>query len=345
LTAFKKFLKQLIHKLQKCCWPVAVKSRFLTRAYYCFFDRGFAYEQQALLKAKQTYYAKEGIQNGTSSLLRRNIHRLEKGLIMEPRRDVFALEYIQETVEVYAAASKVKDFSSSELSWAFSVLTAYFEAIKLPDSTVKKARETFLSVESLEHDNFKPYCSESRVNHDVSFDSFFALSQARRSTRWFLDEPVESEKLTKIVSVASQAPSACNRQPFEFIVVEGDSFRKKVAKLPGGTVGFSDNIPCLIAVVGDQSYYPMDRDRHVIYIDSGLASMQLMLAAETLGLSTCAINWPELEKLDEKVSKLLKLPQYKRVVMFIAVGYAKPSGGIPFSEKKSAEHLIKYIKE
>lgn len=345
MTAFKKLIKLLIHKLQKCCWPVAVKSRLLTRVYYCFFDRAFAYEQQALLKAKLTYFAKEGIQNGTSSLLRRNIHRLEKGLIMEPRRDVFALDYIQETVDVYVAANTVEGFSSSELSWAFSVLTAYFNVIKLPNSIVKTARETFLSVESLGHDNFKPYYSESRASHDVSFDSLLALSQARRSTRWFLDKPVEVEKLEKVVSVASQAPSACNRQPFEFWVVEGESFRKKIAKLPGGTVGFSDNIPCLIAVVGDQSYYPMDRDRHVIYIDSGLASMQLMLAAETLGLSTCAINWPELAKLDEKVSRLFKLPQYKRVVMFIAIGYAKPSGGIPYSEKKSADQLIRIIKE
>lgn len=345
MIAFKKLIKQLIHKLQKCCWPVAVKSRFLTRVYYCFFDRAFAYEQQALLKAKLSYFAKKGIQNGSSSLLRRNIHRLEKGLIMEPRRDVFALDYIQETVDVYAKASKVKDFSINELTWAFSVLKAYFDSINLPNDTVKKAQQTFLSVEPLGKDSSKPYISDSRESHDVSFDSLFALSQARRSTRWFLDKPVELEKLEKIVSVASQAPSACNRQPFEFMVVEGDSFRKKIAKLPGGTVGFSDNIPCLIAVVGDQSYYPMDRDRHVIYIDSGLASMQLMLAAETLGLSTCAINWPELAKLDEKVSRLFKLPQYKRVVMFIAIGYAKPLGGIPYSEKKSADQLIRIIKE
>ncbi|WP_372767941.1 nitroreductase family protein [Pseudoalteromonas sp.] len=345
MIAFKKFIKKLIHNAQKCCWPVAVQSRFLTRLYYCFFDRSFGYEQQALLKAKLAYFRNGGVQEKSSSLLRRNIHRLEKGLIMEPRRDLFALDYIQETVETFVKASKSEGFSTSELNWAFSVLTAYFNAIKLSNSIVKKAQKIFLSVESLERDNCKPYCSESRVNHDVSYDSLLALSKARRSTRWFLDKSVEAEKLEKVVSVASQAPSACNRQPFEFVVVEGESFRKKVAKLPGGTVGFSDNIPCLIAVVGDQSYYPMDRDRHVIYIDSGLASMQFMLAAETLGLSTCAINWPELEKLDEQVSKLLKLPQYKRIVMFIALGYAKPKGGIPFSDKKTAEQLIYYVKE
>ncbi|MDE3271225.1 nitroreductase family protein [Pseudoalteromonas sp. G4] len=345
MIQLKKFVKHFIIEGQKLIWPLAAKSRFFCRVYYCFFDRSFGYEQQALIKAKLAYFAKEGIQNGTSSLLRRNIHRLEKGLIMEPRRDFFALDYILETVDVYLLASESADFSKTELDWAYSVLIEYFEAVKTTHKEVLQAKQRFDSISPRVDISSKPYSSESRKTHNIDFESFSNLTQARRSTRWFLNKPVESEKLEKIVSVASQAPSACNRQPFEFMVVEGDSFRKKVAKLPGGTVGFSDNIPCLIAVVGDQSYYPTDRDRHVIYIDSGLASMQLMLAAETLGLSTCAINWPELEKLDEKVSKLLKLPQYKRVVMFIAIGYAKPSGGIPFSEKKSAQQLMNFIKE
>ncbi|XQF91266.1 nitroreductase family protein [Pseudoalteromonas espejiana] len=100
-----------------------------------------------------------------------------------------------------------------------------------------------------------------------------------------------------------------------------------------GTAGFSGNIPCLIAVVGDLSYYPEARDRHVIYIDGALASMQFMLAVETLGLASCPINWPELHTLDYKVSQLLEIPQYKRVVMFMAVGYPDESGQIAYSEK------------
>jgi hypothetical protein len=55
----------------------------------------------------------------------------------------------------------------------------------------------------------------------------------------------------------------------------------EVAATAMGTAGFSNNIPALIAVVGDLSAYPAERDRHVIYIDGGLATMQLMLAFET----------------------------------------------------------------
>lgn len=330
---------------QKVLWPIAAKNGLLSRIYYCFFDRSFSYEQQALLNAKLAYASQSGVQSQSSALLRRNIHRLEKGLIMQPRRDVFATDYIIETVQAYCRANHQEEFSSSELDWAFSVLTEYFSVVDKGQKNIAYAKAQFDGVDKRTESLLKPYESEQRTPHNVEFESLLQLTKARRSTRWFLDKPVASHIIEKVVSVATQAPSACNRQPFEFIVVDNDDLRKRVAKIPGGTTGFAENIPCLIAVVGDLSCYPMDRDRHVIYIDSGLASMQLMLAAETLGLSSCAINWPELEKLDRKVSKLLHLPQYKRVVMFIALGYAQPSGGIPYSDKKSPQQLIKYIKE
>jgi len=71
--------------------------------------------------------------------------------------------------------------------------------------------------------------------------------------------------------------------------------------------------------------------------------MQFMLALETLDLASCPINWPELHTLDKRVSKLLGLPEYKRVVMFIAVGYPDDSGYIAYSEKKLPEDVIKRL--
>jgi nitroreductase len=110
-----------------------------------------------------------------------------------------------------------------------------------------------------------------------------------------------------------------------------------------GTKGFADNVPCTIVVSGDLSYYPTERDRHLIYIDSALAGMQLMLALETLGLSSCPINWPDLEDKEIKISNLLNLPQTIRPTMLIAVGYGANEGKIPYSQKKSANQLINYI--
>ena len=97
-----------------------------------------------------------------------------------------------------------------------------------------------------------------------------------------------------------------------------------------------EGIPCTMAIIGDLSAYPRERDRHLIYVDGSLAAMQLMLAFETLGLSTCPINWPDIESAEKKIANLLKLKVYERPIMLLSVGYAQDQGGIAFSQKKKA---------
>lgn len=58
----------------------------------------FNREQYAVLKGRSRYYTNISKDRKTSVELRRNIHRLEKGIIMQPRRDVFARDYIGETI-------------------------------------------------------------------------------------------------------------------------------------------------------------------------------------------------------------------------------------------------------
>src|SRR5690606_11809839 len=116
-----------------------------------------------------------------------------------------------------------------------------------------------------------------------------------------------------------------------------------IAKCAGGTNGFAENLPAMITIVGDLSAYPYERDRHLIYIDGSLAAMQLMLALETLGLSTCSINWPEVDSNERKLRKLIKLKDYERVIMLLAVGYADAGGGVPYSQKKENKLVLENI--
>jgi nitroreductase len=142
------------------------------------------------------------------------------------------------------------------------------------------------------------------------------------------------ELIQKTIDAALSAPSACNRQPFRFIVSNIPERASEIAKCAGGTTGYAENVPAIIVVVGDLSAYPKEQDRHLIYIDSSLASMQLMLAAEALGLATCPINWPDIDKAEKRIQRILNLPTHERVVMLISIGYGDPEGGIAYSQKK-----------
>lgn len=340
---FINIIKWLIDFYQSAVLPICSRSGFAASFYFTFFSRDFYYEHKAILKAKLAYSKNKGVHGKSSALLRRNIHRLEKGLIMRPRRNIFALDYLLETVQVYKSANEVEGFSEIELEWAKSVLNEYFTVVDCTHPKIAYAYEFYQGIKTVVGDNHSiklPYIQANKAKHHISYEQLMKLCSARRSTRWFKPQSVEDDKINKAAAIALQAPSACNRQPYEFYVIKSQPLLSRLVDLPGGTAGFSGNIPCLIAVVGDLSYYPEARDRHVIYIDGALASMQFMLAVETLGLASCPINWPELHTLDYKVSQLLEIPQYKRVVMFMAVGYPDESGQIAYSEKKSFESTV-----
>ena len=319
---------------------------FLASLYFALFSRQFYGEHLAVLRGRRKYY-KDLKKGGRSSpLLRRNTHRLEKGLIMRPRRPVFAEGFILETVQAFDRACETPNYSAQELCWAADVLGEYFSVVS-DTAVIRNAREVFTGAGDIKiehHDTgqvqSKPYLRSESPDLSVNFEDLQKLFRRRRSVRWFLPEPVPIELIYKAIDAAAQAPSACNRQPFRFIVATEPEWVSKIADCPGGAAGFSEQLPAILVVVGDLSSYPFERDRHLIYIDASLANMQLMLAAETLGLATCPINWPDMDSAEKRIGELIDLPAYERVVMLMAIGYGDPDGGVPYSQKKQRDSLV-----
>lgn len=341
----KLIIKQQIRKFKLMLSRLCALSPFTSSLYYTFFSASFRREQHAVLKGRLAYQQSLSAQVSSSILLRRNIHRLEKGLIMQPRRAVFAEDYILETVVEFCHKVTVLDLA--ELKWAFAVLSEYFSIVG-SKPLIDQAKQQFNAVSRVAEERLEqlslpasvPYTYEHLPTAGVGYDALLQLFKRRRSVRWFLPRLVEPSLVQQAIEAASLAPSACNRQPYYFVHLDDPQTAAEVADFAMGTTGFSGNIPSLLVVVGDLSAYPEERDRHVIYIDAALASMQLMLALDTLGLASCPINWPDIESREQKMAKRLQLQSYQRPVMLIAYGYADPNGGIAYSQKKSAELLL-----
>ena len=340
----------IIDVLARCqYWLLRVFSvhPWLSSVYYLF-SRRFGREHQAVLKGRLAFVEGQGLIGDSHTLLRRNIHRIEKGLIMRPRKPVFALDYIEPTVDAFAVALANPDHNSQELRWACDVLKAYFKAVDSEHPKVlREVKPRFLALCGQVKDSQGldvPYPFADKVDAGISIAQFEQLCIQRRSVRWFSDKSVDMSLIEQAVACSSLAPSACNRQPYHFYVANDKTMAQKLVSIPMGTKGFAQNVPCTIVVCADLACYPTERDRHLIYIDSALAAMQLMLALETLGLSTCPINWPDIEPLERQMAKTLDLPATVRPVMLIALGFALAQGQIPFSQKKSPQQLIKVVK-
>ncbi len=323
---------------------VSCKSDWLSAAYYFLGSRSFRREQRSVLAGLVEYEKRVHSPNQSSSLLRRNIHGLEKGLLMRPRRDVFATDYILDTVLCYEKVYKNGE-STSEVSWAHDVLKEYFEIVR-PHPVVDKARELFESVPSPHAstgNNKTPYVRDLDQPTPVDFSALQSLSMRRRSVRWFEQRPVSRDEIDKAVSLAGQSPSACNRQPFCFLICDTSKDAATVAAMAMGTAGYSENIPALIVVVGRLCDYFSERDRHLIYIDASLAVMSLVYALETLGIGSVCINWPDIDERERKIQETLNLRPYERVIMLLGIGYPARDGKVAYSEKKPLEQLRSYI--
>lgn len=310
----------------------------------------FNREQYAVLRGQRNYYRNLKKLRTSHTELRRNVHRLEKGMIMRPRRPVYALDYIIETIEFYETAVQRHEcnhpnIDTGELEWAHDVISQYFCMVDGSNSVVTAAKARFeatLSFYNPGQSQKVPYKRLHVSKAKVQYKDLLELSRQRRSTRWFLDQPVPRGLIDNALLVARQSPTACNRLPYEYRIFDDPALVAKVASIPFGAAGYSQQIPTVIVVVGRLGHYFSARDRHIIYVDSSLASMAFMLALETQGLASSVINWPDFEPLEHKMQKTLNLDYDERVIMLMAVGYPDPEGIIPWSQKKPVEELRRY---
>ena len=337
-------IRKVLDTLSYAAFRIFSQFELVSSLYYLLFSGAFRREHRGVIYGRLKYIEELNNSQKTSYLLRRNIHMLEKGLLMRPQRDIFALDYIEATVACYEHSLLEGDagLDVKELQWANDVLTEYF-SIVASHPIIEKTKERFESLSpQLSDSHCIPYKRDFNQRPIFSYDQFLALTQWRKSVRWYLQEPVPRDLIDRAIYAAAFSPSACNRQPFEFRIFDEPSLVQEIASIPMGTRGFSQNFPVIIVVVGKLRSYFNERDRHLIYIDAALAAMSFMLALETLGLSSCPINWPDIKGYEKKMSVKLNLEPDERPVMLISVGYPDPEGMVAYSQKKSLDVIRSY---
>lgn len=339
-------VKSFARTLDDAAARLCAKTRLTASTYYLL--RGtFSREHQAVLAGRSAYKRSLRDPALNTSLLRRNIHRIEKGLLMRPRRVPFGLGYIEETVSAYSEAARAKT-ETRELVWARDVLNEYMR-ITPPAPLVDRLRAI---VEQLSEDVTArvecsqepqvPYHRAVRDSPSIDLEAFAALTRYRRSVRWYLPTKVPREAIVDAITAAGMAPTACNRMPYQFRVFDDAEIVNELIQLPMGTTGFHQQVPAVAVVIGRQRNYPNERDRHLIYVDGSLAAMSFVFALEVQGIGSCCINWPDIEDRERRMAKLLNLDSDERPVMLISFGYPDPDGMVARSTKKAASTICRF---
>lgn len=157
---------------------------------------------------------------------------------------------------------------------------------------------------------------------------FLKLVNTRESTRVYLDKKVERENLEKCIEAARLAPSACNSQPWRFIVVdEGnmvESIRKTIYDPLIKMNKFALEAPAFIVAVFEKPNITskiggMIKGKDFTILDVGMACEHICLEATEQGLGTCMIGWFK----EKEIKTLLNIPKDKTIALVISIGYPK----------------------
>lgn len=172
--------------------------------------------------------------------------------------------------------------------------------------------------------------------------SFNDLVNARYSCRNYnRNKVVERVLLVKIIEMARLAPSACNRQPWTFIIVDDQceaSCRKCV--IDSYNRPWAETAPAFIIACGDHSQAwvrPADSKDHTD-VDLSIAIEHICLAATDAGLGTCWVCNFDAEIL----SQGLNIPQNYEPIAIIPIGYPADDTTIPTKNRKEIEDIIKW---
>lgn len=157
---------------------------------------------------------------------------------------------------------------------------------------------------------------------------FIELVKKRQSTRSYSAKPVEKIKIERCLEAGRLAPSACNAQPWSFIMIDDQELKNKVADLTADRLlplnHFTKQAPVHIVIVVEKANLTSNlgsalKDKLFPWIDIGIAAEHICLQAVSEGLGTCILGWFK----EKKVKKLLNVPEKKRVGLIITLGYPK----------------------
>jgi nitroreductase len=157
----------------------------------------------------------------------------------------------------------------------------------------------------------------------------------RKSIRQYTEEPVSDEDIKKLLISAMQAPSAHNRQPWEFVVVRNRETLDKLSKVSTGAWMLTQAPLCISVLMRDT-----DLEVDMRQQDMGAVVQSILLEAVNLGLGAC---WIGAYPIQERMVQIDEILQLKGLTPFanISIGHPKKIEEVKARYDESRVHYEK----
>ena len=178
--------------------------------------------------------------------------------------------------------------------------------------------------------------NKAMVNEKLSYPSnpnllsntstnFWEIIKSRRSVRKWKKKEVPQTLIERIIEAGRWAPSSCNRQTIKCLVIRNENDREYLGKIIIGGEGFLHNSPVHILILEDIRSYHLPFQRHMPYIDAGVAIENMLLVTHAEGLGACILNGSITPKNEKAVRARFKIADYYLPIALIAIGFPNHS--------------------
>ncbi|TLD41097.1 MAG: Nitroreductase family protein [Candidatus Jettenia ecosi] len=164
----------------------------------------------------------------------------------------------------------------------------------------------------------------------------YEIMKKRRSIRSYKPEPVEEEKMHRILETVRFAPSAANRQPVFCVVIKDEKIKQQLKMAYQEEWFYTAPVIICVCSVPEKSWKRSD-GKNYADVDATIVMDHLILAATAEGLGTCwiaAFKAPLLKSI-------LNLPAGVEPIAITPLGY--PLNTPEPTYRKPLEEMIKCI--
>ena len=160
----------------------------------------------------------------------------------------------------------------------------------------------------------------------------------RKSVRRFKDEKVDDEIIIRLLKAGMQAPSSCNSQPWEFIVISNPDDKLAISRMHQFAKPAA-NASHLIVTVGNLNEAKVIR---MIEQDLGACNENILLQATHEGLGAVWLGFHPIEDRTLKLKEYLEIPDYCIPFSVICVGWPAQDSEVKLRYDEGKVHYDRY---
>lgn len=302
--------------------------------------------EDAKLFYKHSMVFKQNTYNKIESKIVLHYHAIEKGFLHKNFRYRFGEDRVRDLIKLLSLDIIKQNCKKSQVASAYLAICKYYEKhesenVDISDFYKLEDYKLFKKMVTLNMTVIKDWESGSYFN-EVHRD-FKDFSRSRKSVRNFKEDKVSLDTIEKVIELAKNAPSVCNRQPTKVYYLENKDKIDRILNIQGGLTGYTKEINQLFVVVADRNYFYSIGERNQLYIDGGLFIMNLLYALHYYKVAACPAHWGHPIEKDKEILEVIPLLESEKVLCIIPIGFPADSFKTTLSLRRENDEILKIV--